>query len=79
MAARVMCLLSATFIVSTGASQELMPLRFSLMVSNSSDFDTLGVVPAVDKVLDIITNDSSILPGYKLQYELLQHQVVFQR
>ena len=75
MIARAVYLLVTTFTIITSSSQGYVPLNFSLVVSNVAAFNTLGVVPAIDDVLDIINNDSSILPGYKLQYELLQHQV----
>ena len=43
-------------------------IYFSLMVSSAPTLDTTGVVPAVNKVLDAINSDSTILPGYRLQY-----------
>ena len=51
-------------------------LYFTLMVSSAPTLNTTGVVSAVDRVLDVINNDSNLLPGYRLQYsDVLDTQV----
>ena len=49
---------------------------FSLVVSSSPTLNTSGVVGAVDEALELIENDTTILPGYTLQYsQVLDAQV----
>ena len=43
-------------------------LYFSLMVSSAAGLNTSGVVPAVERALQDINNDSTILPGYSIHY-----------
>lgn len=45
-------------------------IYFSLMISRApgSLSTPSGVIGAVDQALDIINNDSNILPGFRLQY-----------
>ena len=62
--------LSAARATSDGGivGEEKSNIYFSLMVSSAPTLDTTGVVPAVNKVLDAINSDSTILPGYRLEY-----------
>ena len=43
-------------------------LYFSLMVSGAAGQDTSGVVPAVERILQDINSDPTILSGYSLYY-----------
>ena len=52
----------------TVAEEDPTSIYFSLMVSSAPALDITGVVSAVDQVLDAINSDSTILPGYRLQY-----------
>lgn len=44
------------------------PLYFSLLVSSAATLNTSGVVSAVEQALGMIHNDTTMLPGYSLQY-----------
>ena len=44
------------------------PVYFSLIVSSAPTINTSGIVSAVDQVLELINSDTTILPGYCLQY-----------
>ena len=58
---------------AAGADQ---PLYFSLVVSSDLTLNTSGIVTAVDETLELIRNDTTILPGYSLQYsQVLDNQV----
>ena len=49
---------------------ELTPLYFALMVAESeeSTFISAGTIPAIDLAVDLVNNNSNILPGYELSY-----------
>lgn len=55
-------------------------LKFLLMVASGSSQDSLAVVPAVvpavDKTLDKLNRDTSILHGHRLEYILRDTQVI---
>ena len=52
------------------------PVYFSLVISSAAHFNTSGVVDEVDKTLELIAKDATILPGYTLQYsQVLDTQV----
>lgn len=62
-------------LVSSQATNKSV-VQFSLMVSSAETLNTSGIVPAVDKVLEVINNDTAILPGHRLEYSMvLEHQV----
>ena len=44
------------------------PLYFQLLVSQSSEEDDSGYIPAVDLALSLINDNSSVLPEYELKY-----------
>ena len=60
------------FLVNIIANAEITPsdrrLYFSLMLSSAAGLNTSGVVPAVEKELQVINIDPTILPGYSLHY-----------
>lgn len=49
---------------------EPIPLYFALMVaeSNESSFISAGTIPAIQLAVDLVNNNSNILPDYKLSY-----------
>lgn len=51
-------------------------LKFLLMVASGSSQNSLAVVPAVDKTLDKLNRDTSILHGHRLEYILRDTQVI---
>ena len=53
---------------SAEAIENAERLYFSLMVSGAAGQNTSGVVPAVERALQDINNDSSVLPGYSLHF-----------
>ena len=56
--------------------EDKQPLFFSLIESFGENFNSSGVVPAVNVALDIInSNDSNLLNGYSLHYILSDSQV----
>ena len=53
------------------------PVYFSLIVSSAPILDTSQVVSSVDRALQLINSDVTILPGYNLQYpQVLDSQVI---
>ena len=44
------------------------PVYFSLVISSATHFNTSGVVEEVDRTLELLAKDTTILPGYRLQY-----------
>ena len=52
-----------------------IPLTLGLMVSFSGDYVTSSSVAGVQLALDLINENSSLLPGYRLQYKLTDSQV----
>ena len=44
------------------------PLYFQLHVSQQEDSDKSGYIPAIDLALNLINDNSSILPEYELMY-----------
>ena len=48
----------------------LAPLYFGFMtaVDPQSDYVLAGIIPAVDLALELINNNTSILPGYEFSY-----------
>ena len=71
----------ATVIVSclvaiVAAADDDQPVYFSLMVSSAPALDTSRLVSSVDQALQLIDNDTTVLPGYNLQYsQVLDTQV----
>ena len=52
-----------------------IPLTLGLMVSFSGDYVTSSSIASVQIALDLINENSSLLPGYRLQYKLTDSQV----
>ena len=52
-------------------------LSIALLMSFGGAFNSSGSVPGVQVALDLINNDTSLLPGYKLGYQLMDSQVVY--
>ena len=49
---------------------------FSLIVSSAPTLNSSGVVPQVNRTLELINNESAILPGYTLKFSgVLETQV----
>ena len=53
------------------------PLYIALTQSFGKEYDSSGVVPAVQYALDQINADTDLLPGYSLHYTLTDSQVSF--
>ena len=51
------------------------PLTFALLQSFGGDFNSSGAVAGVQVALDVINNDTTLLPGYTLHYTLTDSQV----
>ena len=50
---------------------------FSLVVSSAPTLDTSQVVSSVDRAVQLINSDVTVLPGYNLQYpQVLDSQVI---
>ena len=50
---------------------------FSLWVSGAPTLDTTGIVSDVDLALELVNNDTAILPGHDLHYSnVLDAQVI---
>ena len=55
---------------------EKASVYFALMVSSAPTLNTSGVVYAIDRTLELISNDTAILPSYRMQYsQVLDAQV----
>lgn len=52
-------------------------LSIALLMSFGGAFNSSGSVPGVQVALDLINNDTSLLPGYKLGYQLMDSQVIY--
>ena len=63
-------------IVSHCSCKDKENLFFQLYVSNSSSVDASVIIPAVDYALQLINNDSSLLPNYNLTYIEVQNPEV---
>ena len=50
------------------ASGQPKTLYFSFVTAHSDQYTALGAIPAVDLALQRINSDSTILPGYLLNY-----------
>ena len=50
------------------ASSQPKTLYFSFITAHSDQYTALGAIPAVDLALQRINSDSTILPGYMLNY-----------
>lgn len=50
------------------ANSERTPLHFLYIYADSSSYNSTGAIPAVDIALENINGDSSLLPGYTLNY-----------
>ena len=57
---------SSKSIANAEVTPNIERLYFSLMVSGAAGQDTSGVVPAVQRVLQDINSDPTILTGYSL-------------
>ena len=67
-------LLIALSLCTSSATDQ--PVNFSLIVSSAPTINTSGIVSAIDQVLERINSDTTILPGYCLQYtQVLDTQV----
>ena len=51
------------------------PLTIALMMSFSGDYVTYNSLSGIQIALDLINENSSLLPGYRLQYKLTDSQV----
>ena len=50
-------------------------LHFGLIMSFGNTFNSSGTVPAVQIALDLINDHPTLLPNYKLHYQLTDSQV----
>ena len=57
-------------LATTFVAQSSPVLHFSLMVSDGLSLNTTRVLPAVEQEVQSINSDTSILPGYNLQYNI---------
>ena len=57
-------------VATTAVAQPSPVLHFSLMVSDDLSLNTTSVLPAVEQEVQSINSDTSILPGYNLQYNI---------
>lgn len=78
---KVAAFLATVLIVSclvtiVAAADDDQPVYFSLMVSSAPALNTSRLVSSVDQALQLIDNDTTVLPGYNLQYsQVLDTQV----
>ena len=73
---RAAIITAALFVVRTKCDQT--SLYFSLLVANSTSFNTASLLSVIDKTLVLVNDDPTILQGYYLQYgTALQHEVVY--
>ena len=63
-------------VYTSDATDQPVAVYFSLIVSNDPTINTSGIVSAVDQVLELINSNTTILPGYCLQYIVLNTQQV---
>ena len=64
-----------TLLVS-GSTNSNEQLSFSFIVSGASTLNTSGVASSVDKALELVENDTTVLPGYSLCFsQVLDAQV----
>ena len=63
-------------IVSHCSCKDKENLFFQLYVSNSSSVDASVGIPAINYALQLINNDSSLLPNYNLTYIEVQNPEV---
>ena len=54
--------------LGTSSAADQPGLYFSLIVSSTTTINMSGIVSAVDQALELINNNTTILPGYSLQY-----------
>ena len=66
------------YLITCPIAQSSKDIWFSLMVSEGLDLNTSRVLPAVEQEITAI-NNSTILPGYKLQYTTHRHSEVKER
>ena len=59
-------------------ANEGQSLYFSLMVSGGAGLNTSGVVPAVERTLQEINSDATIIPGYRLHHTRVADTKVIQ-
>ena len=64
----IVVLIDATTVLVSGATDRDDHLYFSLIVSGTPTLKNVKVIHAVDKALELIQNDSTMLPGYHLSY-----------
>ena len=50
------------------ANSERTPLHFLYIYADSPSYNSTGAIPAMDIALENINGDSSLLPGYTLNY-----------
>lgn len=65
---QLLTLLIALRLAGTSSATDEPGLYFSLIVSSTPTFNTSGIVSAVDQALELINSNTTILPGYCLQY-----------
>ena len=54
--------------LGTSSATDQPRLHFSLIVSSTPTINISGIVSAVDQALELINSNTTILPGYCLQY-----------
>ena len=51
-------------------------ITFQLQASLTGDLDLSGFVPGIDVALDLINENSTVLPDYRLQYDIVDAKVL---
>ena len=62
-------LLLLMLLTSHSGGQKQKNITFQLQASMTGEFDLSGFIPGIDVALDIINENSTILPDYHLQYK----------
>ena len=70
------CASLVLYLVICAVAQPSKVIWFSLMVSDGYYLNTSSVLSAVEQEVTTINNNTSILPGYKLQYTIHRHSEV---
>ena len=60
---------------SLSAGEKQQNITFQLQASLTGDLDLSGFVPGIDVALDIINENSTILPDYHLRYDIVDAKV----
>lgn len=75
----LMFFLSGGALVSVGSSDttNFTNLTFMLIISyGEHGFNSSGALPAIEMALEDINDNSSVLPGYKLDYDRIRNSQV---